>query len=264
MSSQRGVLELDDYLTGLHTERELFVAAIAAAEPDAPIPNCPEWTMRDLVHHQGQVHRWAAVIVADQIAKPSAVPQDYLGPVPSDGELADWLGTGIDELIAVLRVADPDVQCFTFLADPPRPLLFWARRQLHETGIHRVDAQPAVGDISAFSAFSAPVAADGIDELMTGFVPRKHTPLHSDPPVSLTVEPDDAPGFWQTTISDAPPVTVCLPIDADRPKADCTLAGSASDIYTALWNRRGLERLSITGDAALIELFRSSVHIRWS
>ena len=158
MSTQRGVLELDDYLSALDTERELFVVAIAAAGPDAPIPSCPEWTMRDLVHHQGDVHRWAAVIVGDRIAKPSAIPEDYLGPVPSDSELADWLGTGIDELIAVLRSAEPDMHCFTFLADPPRPVLFWARRQLHETGIHRVDAQCTGSHISAFSA---PVAACG-------------------------------------------------------------------------------------------------------
>ena len=259
MSTQRGVLELDDYLSALDTERELFVVAIAAAGPDAPIPSCPEWTMRDLVHHQGDVHRWAAVIVGDRIAKPSAIPEDYLGPVPSDSELADWLGTGIDELIAVLRSAEPDMHCFTFLADPPRPVLFWARRQLHETGIHRVDAQCTGSDISAFSA---PVAADGIDELLTGFAPRKHTPLHSDPPVTLVVALHDAPGVWHTTISDAPPVTVSLAVGEDRPAADCTLAGSASDIHTALWNRQGLEHLSITGDASVLDLFRNNVHMR--
>lgn len=42
----------------------------------------------------------------------------------------------------VHRWAAGYVDCWTFL-DAPSPLAFWARRQAHETAIHRADAQLA-------------------------------------------------------------------------------------------------------------------------
>ena len=56
----------------------------------------------------------------------------------------------------------------TFLP-APSPLAMWARRQAHETAIHRYDAQHATGTSAGFDpAF----ASDGIDELVSGFAPR--------------------------------------------------------------------------------------------
>ena len=34
-----------------------------AAGADAPVPTCPGWTVRDLLAHQGMVHRWATAVV---------------------------------------------------------------------------------------------------------------------------------------------------------------------------------------------------------
>ena len=85
-------MDLESYISTLQSEGQLFAVAVAASSPDAKIPTCPAWTMRDLVHHQGEVHRWAARIVADGIAKPSAVPEDFLGPLPNDDDLLTWFG----------------------------------------------------------------------------------------------------------------------------------------------------------------------------
>src|SRR5262245_46106718 len=143
-------MELDDYIATLESEGKLFTAAIAATDVDAPIPTCPSWVMRDLVHHQGEVHRWATTIIINQIPKPSAVPDDYLGPLPDDAAMTDWFVEGHAALLDALRSAGPDLACFTFLADAPAPLTFWARRQTHETGMHRVDAESATGRITPF------------------------------------------------------------------------------------------------------------------
>ena len=63
-----------------------------------------------------------------------------------------------------------------FLADAPSPRCFWARRQCHETTIHAVDAlsaslgrYPVAADASWIGT---ELALDGIDELLTGFLPR--------------------------------------------------------------------------------------------
>ena len=67
-----------------------------------------------------------------------------------------------------LRSAPADLECWTFLpADSP--LAFWARRQAHETTIHRVDVE----SISAsLTPLDAQLSADGIDELLFGFASR--------------------------------------------------------------------------------------------
>ena len=63
-----------------------------------------------------------------------------------------------------LRTADPAVRCWTFLP-APSPLAFWARRQAHETAIHRADAQLAAGPVTPFAAdFAAPTYAT-VEEL---------------------------------------------------------------------------------------------------
>ena len=44
-------MEIGEHIDALRDEGDLMARAIVAAEPGAPIPTCPEWTMRDLVTH---------------------------------------------------------------------------------------------------------------------------------------------------------------------------------------------------------------------
>lgn len=251
-------LTFDRYLTALDDEGARFAAAIAAAPPDAAIPTCPAWTMRDLVHHTGEVHRWATAIIRDGLAKPSLIPADFRGPLPSDDQLTAWFTEGHARLVDAVQAAPDDLAAFVFHADPPPPRLFWARRQTHETEMHRVDAESATGLNTPIDAL---VAADGIDEMLTGFAPRKFTPLHADPPVSLLITTDDTPGVWRLTVSDGLPVAERIEGAAD---ADCSVCGPADAIYRALWNRGGTDQLGLTGDPSVLNLFRDNVRIRWS
>ncbi len=228
----------------------------AVRPPTLPVPTCPGWTLRELVLHQGEVHRWAAAVVAVGASKPSAVSSELTEPLPTDSALATWLDEGITALLAALEQAEPELAAFTFLADAPAPRLFWARRQAHETGMHRVDAESASGPITPFAAR---FAADGIDEMLTGFAPRPRTPLHNDPPVSMNVATTDAAGEWNITISPDPPVTVRA-----TGTADCSVSGAASDVLQALWNRQDGHRLTVQGDASVLTNFCTSVRVRWS
>jgi uncharacterized protein (TIGR03083 family) len=195
-------------------------------------------------------------MVRDGLLKPNELADDFLGPLPDDEHLVPWFEAGTANLIETLRAAPADVQCFTFLADAPAPVMFWSRRQTHETAMHRVDAESATGTITPLLPH---YAADGIDEMLTGFVPRKHTPLHADPPVTLAVRLADDDACWHLTIREGPGMTV----REDR-AADCVVSGKASDVYLALWNRQGIEPLTIEGDASVLEMFRDNVKIRWS
>lgn len=156
-------------------------------------------------------------------------------------------------LVDALATAEPDLQCWSFLA-APSPLAFWARRQCHETGIHRADAESASGPISAFPA---EVAADGIDELLSLFITRRGGRLASDTPRVLLVRPDDTADAWLVRVADT------VTTERTAGAADCTVQGAASDLHLFLWNRCDASALRVDGDASLLDLWRTSVTIRW-
>lgn len=151
-------MQVPELIAGLEREGELLVAAAARTDLVTPIPTCPGWTMRDLVRHTGGVHRWATAHVVGRLLQ----PVDGLDPVvpvqPEDDVLIEWFVAGHAVLVQALRDADPDLACWTFLP-APSPLAFWARRQAHETGIHRVDAE---GPTASITPFPPAFAADGI------------------------------------------------------------------------------------------------------
>jgi len=250
-------MDLNGYLAVLTTEANVLASAAEEAGLDAPVPTCPGWSVIDLVLHLGEVHRWATAAVAHQATKLSAVPNDFLGPLPEREAALAWFRSGAATLCDTLAVADPSIDYAAFLNDPPTPrLLFWARRQTLETSMHRVDAESATGRCTGMAP---EIAVDGIDEFLTGFLPRSRTSLHSEVARTLRVSPDYSDRSWTVTISDDLPSTV----RTAEGSADCTVRGPASDIYLALWNRGSLAPLGISGDAAVIELLRDSVHVRW-
>jgi len=239
--------------------------AAGRAGPDAPVPTCPDWLVRDLVRHTGGVHRWATGIVGGPRTQPWDVDlDDVVGSWPDDADLVDWFRAGHLALVATLEAADPALDCWTFLR-APSPLAMWARRQAHETTVHRVDAERATGESSPVDP---PLAADGVDELLTCFVTRRGGRLRADPARTLRVAATDAPGGWQVRIG---PDGVETRVASGRPAAgdlpaddDCLVKGPAADLYLALWNRRGLDGLVVDGDGEVLALFLDRVRVRWS
>lgn len=134
----------------------------------------------------------------------------------------------------------------------------WARRQAHETAIHRVDGESALG--ASGTPFEPSFGADGIDELLVCFVPRRKTGLTSLEPQVLRVTAVDADGDWDVVVG--PERVTTQPGGTDR--ADATVRGEASDLYQALWNRPVSAPLDITGDPELLALFLDRVHVTWT
>jgi uncharacterized protein (TIGR03083 family) len=237
----------------LDREGRLLAAAAEGAGTDAKVPTCPDWQVRDLLRHTGMVHRWAAAFVAE--GHMSYHPDGGLPDL--DGEkLLAWFREGHRHLVDTLASAPPDVECWHFLP-APAPLAFWARRQAHETTVHRVDAESALG--GAHSEITPTFAADGIDELLSGFHARDRSRVRSDTPRVLRVRARDADGaVWTVRLSQEPPTTTR---DAAG-DADCEVTGTAGQLYLALWNR--LPFREVTGDAALAALWRERSAVSWS
>jgi uncharacterized protein (TIGR03083 family) len=176
-------MEITEHLAVLQQEGAALGDAAESAGPDAEVPTCPEWRVGDLVRHVGEVHRWATAHVRDC----RLVPADSA----TDPTIVDWYREGHAALVSVLEAADPALECWSFLP-APSPLAFWARRQCHETAIHRVDAESALG---SFAALDPLVAEDGIDELLVGFLGRKRR-REIPEPVALQLVAEDVDRTW--------------------------------------------------------------------
>jgi uncharacterized protein (TIGR03083 family) len=242
-------MDVTEFVGHLASEGRLLADAAGRAGWDAPVPPCPDWTVRDLLTHVGGVHRWASAIVRDGLDGERAAQVGSVGSGPPDAELLDWYLAGSSELVAVLRAAPPDVDCFAFLP-APSPLAFWARRQAHETAIHRADAESAAG---AITAIDRELAQDGIEEMATGFARRRRR--FDRPGTSLALRATDGASWLAVFGEDGVVVT------PDDGPADATVSGTSSDLYLWLWNRPSAA--IVRGDADVAAQW-GRVRVRWS
>jgi uncharacterized protein (TIGR03083 family) len=251
-------MRIAEHIEALRREGAELIAAVGRADMNAIVPTCPEWTVRELAHHMGRVHRWAAAYVTQ--ARPDAMPDEererVWGTMPADADLTGWLTEGLRRIVDALQEAPDALECYTFLA-APSARAFWARRQAHEVTIHRADAQAVTG---AITGVGTDFAADGVDELLVGFYSRGRNRVRSDEPRRLAVRATDADAAWTVTVG---PEGAASERGIHGDTADCVLSGPASVLYLFLWNRRDPEGLDITGDPALLGLWRDNATVRW-
>jgi uncharacterized protein (TIGR03083 family) len=239
-------METARFLETLDREGRLLGTVAEETGPDAKVPACPGWQVRDLLEHTGSVHRWATAFVAE--GRTSFQPEKGAPELGRD-ELLAWYREGHRLLVDTLATAPPELTCWTFLPTASSPLAFWTRRQAHETTVHRTDAEAARG--GAPSAVAAEFAADGIDELLCGFHARPRSRVRTAQPRVLRVRATDVPdAVWTVRLSPEPSVTE----RGGTTSADCELAGPAADLYLALWNRAPVP--TVTGDTTLAALWR--------
>ncbi|GGL86312.1 hypothetical protein GCM10010129_32450 [Streptomyces fumigatiscleroticus] len=246
-------METAEFVEVLDREGQLLAEAAEKAGCAAVVPTCPGWQVRDLLRHTGMVHRWAAAFVAEGHTshRPGGELPDLDGPA-----LLAWFRQGHRQLVDTLASAPAGVRCWHLLP-APSPLASWARRQAHETTVHRVDAESATG--GPWSGVGTGFARDGIDELLCAFHARPKSRVRSAEPRVLRVRATDADGaVWTVRLSQEPPATE----RNGTGDADCEIAGPAEELYLSLWNR--LPFPAVTGDASLAALWRENSAVTWS
>ncbi len=251
-------LSVDDHLAGLARSGAALRLAAAAAGLTARVPTCLAWDVRSLVIHQGMVHRWAAANLRGD-ADHSSSASTAEGQAAAD--LLAWYTDGLTALIETVRTTPADAKAMVFLRDAPPPRRFWARRQCHETTIHSVDAISAVRGrwpTAAEVGIDPLLAADGIDELLTGFITRGKGRLHATEPYQILVQSEDTGHAWTIRVSDGPVVTTVGP--AASP--DVVFAGTAGQLYLSLWNRA--DEIAAAGRPEVLGQWRSLIRVRWS
>jgi uncharacterized protein (TIGR03083 family) len=254
-------MDVDTHIEAIGREGRRLAAAASRARLDDPVPWCPGWDTRELLRHLSEIHLWAASHVArtavtegvPELADLEAAWPDLAVFWPDDEALVDYYLATNANLVAELDAAPPDLATWTFLPAPSAREM-WARRQAHETAIHRFDAESATASPSGFDpAF----ASDGIDEILTAMAPRAHElPLESN--VTMAISPNDVSERWLVSLGPGGIETV----RADGP-ADLRLTGLASDLYLAVWNRGSDTAITLTGDPDVLDIWRARHRSRW-
>ncbi len=246
-TSSTASLSFDDMLALIEDRSAALRTAAAAAGFDAPVPGCPDWSVRDLVAHLGEVHLfWSAVVAAGPADGPP--DEDQLSGREPGGDLFAWSAAATDALLAALRAAGPDRGCWTWWRSSGAPMdaSAVARHQVQEAAVHAFDAQQAAG---LGEPLPLAAATDGLGEYLTVGL-RSMGPWPFEP---ATVALQSAGGGdWLIDLGlDGAQVTA----DARPAAPTITMAGSAGDVVLALYRRTDPATLKVTGDAEVLEQF---------
>ena len=252
-------MEIPEFIEQLFDEGVRLATAAGRVNWDTPVPRT-DWDVRDLVTHVGGVHRWATDVVCTGATDLDTSAGRDVGRGPGDDELLEWFIAGHAALVSALRSASPDLAAAAFLP-APSPLHFWARRQAHETAIHRADADAASGELSKYAP---EFAQDGIVELLHGFAARKSMAIDQD--ATILLDATDGPS-WLVSLGGK---QICAdPIDhvaraelAGTDVARADVRGSSSDLYLWLWNRDS--HVIISGSQTVAALWAAAMRVRWS
>ncbi len=258
-------LEFDDYLAQLRSESALFRAALSDCDPGARVPGCPEWTAADLLWHLTEVQWFWSTMVRTRPASPG---DDLEGPdrPAAYAELLAAFDTCSAGLLDELSRADPAETAWSWSAE--QTVGFTFRRQAHEALVHRVDAEQTSG--VGVSAIDAALAGDGVDEaldIMFGGTPpwgEFHGLPHfvrvdvtdADDPIWVQLgrfvgtDPD---GGEQHDLED-----ISVVVDPGV-EADAVVSGPGAALDLWLWRRGDDAEVTVTGDRAIYDRFRSGV-----
>ncbi|GAA3870182.1 maleylpyruvate isomerase family mycothiol-dependent enzyme [Saccharothrix violaceirubra] len=232
--------------TTLRTQTTRFAAAVTAADPTLVVPTCPDWRVRDLAAHVGQADRWAAGIVRTGVPAPIPDPADA---DPGDqAAWAKWLAEGAEELIDAVRTTGPDTAVWTLFGS--LPAVFWLRRMVSDTTVHRIDASLAAGIVASIDDDLARDVVDEGLELLTAPTAADLLPalanLRGDGQTLAFVSPTAHP--WHLTRT---PDGVTRA--HDRTDADVVVTASTPLLLSVITRRTPPTRATVTGDAALLD-----------
>jgi len=240
-------VDFASFLDQVRLQAGALRSAAVAAGPDADVPTCPDWDVRRLVRHIARVHNW--VVRALDTDPAGSEPEPARPPEGWDETLA-WWDEQVDAMVTGIAARGPAGPAWAWGRD--RTAGFWARRQAHETAIHRLDAEHALAGAAVPSlVFEPDFAADGVDEallMITGRLRREP----ADVAGTVLLHAADAGRAWLVTLTPgaAPEIGPADVIDTDA-----SLVGTADAVYRAAWGRPSTA--VVGGDRALVDALRA-------
>jgi uncharacterized protein (TIGR03083 family) len=235
-------LSREQYLNHLNADYQLLAAAI----PDAPVdvPSCPGWTTKDLAKHMAHVYLGQAFVV--ETAR-QAENKEHLAPYPRTEDYLEFMGWGFEAITKALDINRPERPTWSW-HHSDQSVDFWFRRMAHETVIHRIDAEQAVGKVSKIDES---LALDGVDEVLdflplTGSWPE--VPNIDFGIVSIVASTKNSYKVWDLNFTNEA-ATVSAVAESNS-SARLLISGDAEAMDLYLWGRIDSSdpRISITGE----------------
>jgi uncharacterized protein (TIGR03083 family) len=237
-------VEFADYLSETRRQAAAMRIAAVAAGPGAEVASCPGWTVHRLVRHIARVQ--AQVVLSLDADPAGEAPRTERPPEDWDELLAFWDAT-VTTMLDELARRGPGRPAWAFAHFEGTG--FWARRQAHETAIHRLDAEHAAhGDDVPHMVFDPGFAADGVDEVLHVMIARFPTDVSG----TVLVHAADAGRAWQVTLTEGGKPGIGKATELDT---DASLVGTADAVYRALWKRPSTA--VVNGDPALVAALRT-------
>ncbi|BCJ45561.1 hypothetical protein GCM10010168_89790 [Actinoplanes ianthinogenes] len=227
-------------LVTLVEERSAALRAAAAdADLTVPVPGCPDWSLRDLIAHLGEVQRFWALVVTE--ADPSGPPsRERHGSTFPHSDLLGWFAESTRMLGAALRAAGPDAPCWAWwpATAAPHTAGAVARHQAQEAAVHTYDVGESLGKPEPLPAA---VAVDGVSEFLTvglgSLGPWPHRPAR------VHYQAIEGPSW---TVDLSPAGATADPAASGEPVT--RVHGTASDLVLLLYRRIPLDAVRIDGD----------------
>jgi uncharacterized protein (TIGR03083 family) len=246
------------YCDAVAAEIARFADVVRGADPATPVITCPGWTVGQLLKHMGRVHRWAGAMVRDLAPRRYGKGDFELDPPERAEDYPEWVAAGAAPLVAALRAADPAAPVWAWGTDPH--VRWWARRMLHETTVHRADAELALGRVPRIAA---DVAIDGVAEFFdilssaASFSPNVEKLRGDGETIGLTAADEDT--SWLVTVGPDGPAAgragdLAGPVGSAEPAAAAAVRANAADLYLFVWGRRrpGDAGIETSGDPGLL------------
>jgi len=207
-----------------------FFDSIDEEQLSIQIPNCPGWTLIDLLKHLsfglGVCYPIAAAAPPAANAEAVFANADRSSVDAQGREAVAAFRANMAKCLSLLSQMDPEVACWTYAG--PGTVSFWIRRAAAETAIHRYDAEVALG-ISRQLAQDR--ADDGIDEALEFALPFASRKIGA-PSSALHIKSTDSP--------------LIRSIGSGEPAA--TLVGDSYSLLLKLWGRDPLNEVEVQGD----------------
>jgi len=238
-------MDYAEHVATIRREGRALGDAAHSSGLDAAVAGCPGWSVADLVGHVGRLHRWVTRLVAE---RPDAGP-DLFGNVviPGVAEILDWYEQGVEPLAGALEGAAPEAEVWSWTGTPTAG--FWARRQAHETAVHRWDAEAAAESSGAVAVASidAALAVDGIDEAFEMLPFRPGTQDLRGGGETIHLHCTDVEGEWLVHLGESG-----TKVTREHAKGDVAARGAASDLLLFLYNRTTADSLEVFGNTEVL------------
>jgi uncharacterized protein (TIGR03083 family) len=239
-----------DRIGAIRGESARIADLLDGADLDARVPSCPDWALRDLVLHLGEVQRsWAGCLRSRRADEPW---EGAVAAPRSDGEMAPWMRASTDDLLSALAEVGDESPCWTWWGEPLTSGAV-GRHQVQEAAVHRWDTASAVG---APEPLDPEVAHDGVPEFLQVVLSALAADRTGAPPAGLrgplTFVTTDTGGRWTVVDGAVADPGIERPAGPDGGSA---IHGTASDLVLLLYGRAPLSAVTVEGETALVEAF---------